>query len=80
MLRVTAACASETESDRHRFKNERNYRIPVKSDPSIVIKHIKESHLILKQNLGELGALSIGGAQRGSTRRRACIHRALPAI
>ncbi len=62
-------CASATESDCERFKNERNYRIPVKSDPSIVIKHIKESHLILKQNLGELGALSIGGAQCGSTRR-----------
>lgn len=43
------------------FKNDPNYRIPVKADPNIVINHIKESHLILARALNPLGALSLGG-------------------
>ncbi|MCO4771255.1 MAG: hypothetical protein KDA24_14575 [Deltaproteobacteria bacterium] len=43
------------------FKNEPNYRIPVKADPDIVIRHIKESHLLLADSLAPLGAISIGG-------------------
>ena len=43
------------------FKNDPNYRIPVKADPNIVINHIKESHLILKHALAPIGAISIGG-------------------
>lgn len=43
------------------FKNDPNYRIPVKADPNIVINHIKESHLILKNALAPIGAISIGG-------------------
>ena len=43
------------------FKHEPRYRIPVKADPDIVIRHIKESHVLLAQELGPLGAISIGG-------------------
>ena len=43
------------------FKNDPNYRIPVKADPNIVINHIKESHLILKNALAPIDAISIGG-------------------
>ncbi len=43
------------------LKNEPRYRIPVKADPDIVIRHIKESHLLLARSLGSLGAISIGG-------------------
>jgi malate synthase len=43
------------------FKHDPNYRIPVKADPNIVINHIKESHLILKNALASIGAISIGG-------------------
>lgn len=43
------------------FKNDPNYRIPVKSDPNIVINHIKESHRILVRELAPLEAIAIGG-------------------
>lgn len=43
------------------FKNDPNYQIPVKADPNIVINHIKESHLILRDALKPIGAISIGG-------------------
>lgn len=43
------------------FKNDPNYRIPVKADPNIVIKHIRESHKILVNALAPLGAIRIGG-------------------
>lgn len=43
------------------FKNEPRYRIPVKADPDIVIRHIKESHLLLAEQLAPIGAISIGG-------------------
>lgn len=43
------------------FKNDPNYRIPVKADPDIVINHIKESHHLLAAALGPLGALKLGG-------------------
>lgn len=43
------------------FKHDPRYRIPVKADPNIVINHIKESHLILVDNLARLGAIKIGG-------------------
>ena len=43
------------------FKNEPGYRIPVKADPDIVIRHIKESHVLLVESLAPLGAISIGG-------------------
>ena len=43
------------------FKNDPNYRIPVKADPDIVIRHIKESHLILVRALKDAGAITIGG-------------------
>ena len=43
------------------FKNDPNYRIPVKADPNIVINHIRESHQILVDHLGPIGALKIGG-------------------
>jgi malate synthase len=43
------------------FKNDPNYRIPVKADPNIVINHIRESHQILVDALAPIGALKIGG-------------------
>jgi len=43
------------------FRHEPSYRIPVKADPDIVIRHIKESHVLLARSLAPLGAISIGG-------------------
>jgi malate synthase len=43
------------------FKHDANYRIPVKADPDIVIRHIKESHLTLVRALRPRGATCIGG-------------------
>lgn len=43
------------------FRHDPRYRIPVKADPDIVIRHIKESHDILADQLGPLGALKLGG-------------------
>ncbi len=43
------------------FKNDPNYRIPVKADPDIVVNHIKESHLVLADAMRPIGGLAIGG-------------------
>ena len=43
------------------FQHDPAYRIPVKADPNIVIRNIKESHLILARALGPMGALKLGG-------------------
>ena len=43
------------------FRHDADYRIPVKADPDIVIRNIKESHDILVRDLAEAGALKIGG-------------------
>ncbi|MEE2758271.1 MAG: hypothetical protein VYA30_16550 [Myxococcota bacterium] len=43
------------------FKNDPNYRIPVKADPNIVINHIRESHQILAEGLDPIGGIKIGG-------------------
>jgi len=43
------------------FRHDPGYRIPVKADPDIVIRNIKESHDILVRELGAIGALKIGG-------------------
>jgi malate synthase len=43
------------------FRLDPGYRIPVKADPDIVIRHIRESHRILVRDLGAMGALKIGG-------------------
>lgn len=43
------------------FKNDPRYRIPIKADPDIVIKHIKESHEILVKALKPIEALALGG-------------------
>jgi malate synthase len=43
------------------FRHDPKYRIPVKADPDIVIRNIRESHHILVQELAESGALKIGG-------------------
>ena len=43
------------------FKNDPNYRIPVKADPNIVINHIRESHHLLVDSLSSMGAIPIGG-------------------
>lgn len=43
------------------FRHDPNYRIPVKADPNIVIRHIRESHRILVRDLAPIGALKLGG-------------------
>lgn len=43
------------------FRHDAAYRIPVKADPDIVIRHIKESHLTLVRALRPRGATCIGG-------------------
>tara|TARA_B100001971_G_scaffold84647_1_gene78203 strand:+ start:309581 stop:314173 length:4593 start_codon:yes stop_codon:yes gene_type:complete len=43
------------------FKEDGNYRIPVKADPDIVIKYIKASHELLANVVGERGGIKIGG-------------------
>jgi malate synthase len=43
------------------FKEDPNYRMPVKADPNIVIKHIAASHYLLADVVGSRGGLKIGG-------------------
>ncbi len=43
------------------FRFDPGYRIPVKADPNIVVRHIRESHHILVRDLGPMGALKLGG-------------------
>ena len=43
------------------FRRDPRYRIPVKADPNIVVNNIRESHVLLAEALGPLGALKIGG-------------------
>ncbi|WP_413287732.1 serine hydrolase [Bdellovibrio sp. HCB337] len=43
------------------FKEDGNYRIPVKADPNIVIKYIKASHHLLAEVVGSRGGIKIGG-------------------
>ncbi len=43
------------------FKEDSNYRIPVKADPDIVIKYIKASHDLLAHVVGPRGGIKIGG-------------------
>jgi malate synthase len=43
------------------FKEDSNYRIPVKADPDIVIKYIKASHDLLAEVVGTRGGIKVGG-------------------
>lgn len=43
------------------FKEDSNYRIPVKADPDIVIKYIKASHDLLSDVVGSRGGIKVGG-------------------
>ncbi len=43
------------------FKEDSNYRIPVKADPDIVIKYIKASHDLLADVVGHRGGIKVGG-------------------
>ena len=43
------------------FKEDHNYRIPVKADPDIVIKYIKASHDLLANVVGPRGGIKVGG-------------------
>ena len=43
------------------FKEDPNYRIPVKADPDIVIKYIKASHDLLAEVVGPRGGIKVGG-------------------
>jgi malate synthase len=43
------------------FKNDSNYRIPVKADPNIVIKYILASHHLLADVVGPRGGIKVGG-------------------
>ncbi len=43
------------------FKEDAQYRIPVKADPNIVIKYSKASHELLAQVVGPRGGIKVGG-------------------
>jgi len=43
------------------FKEDGNYRIPVKADPDIVIKYIKASHDLVADVVGSRGGIKVGG-------------------
>ncbi len=43
------------------FKEDGNYRIPVKADPNIVIQYIKASHQLLAEVVGSRGGIKVGG-------------------
>jgi allantoicase/malate synthase/CubicO group peptidase (beta-lactamase class C family) len=43
------------------FRHDSQYRIPVKSDPDIVIKYIHASHEILSDVVGGRGGVKVGG-------------------
>lgn len=43
------------------FKEDSNYRIPVKADPNIVVKYIKASHRLVADVVGSRGGIRIGG-------------------
>lgn len=43
------------------FRNDPTYRIPAKADPQIVVKHIRESHLLLSNVVKARGGVAIGG-------------------
>jgi malate synthase len=43
------------------FRHDPRYRIPVKADPNIVVDRIQASHRRLVRDLGDTGALTIGG-------------------
>ena len=43
------------------FKEDGNYRIPVKADPNIVIKYIKASHNLLADVVGARSGIKVGG-------------------
>jgi len=43
------------------FRHDPGYRIPVKADPDIVIRHIRESHVVLAETMRLAGGLAIGG-------------------
>lgn len=43
------------------FREDGNYRIPVKADPNIVIKYIKASHSLLAEVVGSRGGIKVGG-------------------
>lgn len=43
------------------FKEDPQYRIPVKADPDIVIKYIKASHELIADVVGSRGGIKIGG-------------------
>jgi malate synthase len=43
------------------MKEDGNYRIPVKADPDIVIKHIQASHRMVTDVVGSRGGIKVGG-------------------
>lgn len=43
------------------FKEDSNYRIPVKADPNIIVKYIKASHELLNDVVGPRGGIKVGG-------------------
>ncbi len=43
------------------FREDAQYRIPVKADPNIVIKYIKASHDLLADVVGSRGGVKVGG-------------------
>ena len=56
------------------FKLDPNYQIPVKADPNIVIKHIRESHKILVEMLEPLARFASAGCTVCCTKTAIRIH------
>ena len=42
-------------------KEDASYRIPIKADPHIVVRNIRESHALLARVVAARGGIAIGG-------------------
>ena len=58
---LRAAHAAYLASAARLFRHDPTYRIPVKADPNIVVRHIQASHLRLAREMQSVGGLAIGG-------------------
>ena len=57
------------------FREDGNYRIPVKADPNIVIKYIKASHSLLADVVGSRGGIKVGACTASCRSTTTCTAR-----